>query len=245
MGYSDPEIAQGRKVNDGQHAYIEIEETIEIEEQWREDIEALEFEVPVWTADRVEEKCEIRVIDSMGNLVVNPYRDLLFKGFSFRDAERVSVTETNEGFVATFLDSKPITLTMQAIVYNAALPNNWRDRWINYYREYFRGSKLSERNASLYLLLDGLVIKGSFVDYAISEEGHGADRAVPINISMLTSGADIYPVTTGMKGASHMKFVYPEDVDFIIKELIANQKKAYKTKANTTMSTSGAATNVY
>lgn len=139
---------------------------------------------------------------------VNEYSDFILQRVEDTRMEKNQIIETFGDSFVYFFGEKPRIVTISGMLINTE-DFNWRSQFWANYEEFFRGSKLVERNARVYLGYDTLVMEGypltaSAVDDSTNPYG------IPFSMSLLmtnffdhsTIGSVRFPGATDMNAGN-------------------------------------------
>lgn len=136
----------------------------------------------------------IPVIDAAGELRptgAGPQRTVSWTNFlvqsvSEQRQEKQQIVETFGDSYIFFFGESPRMLQVQGILINSA-DFNWRAEWWENYERYFRGTRLVERAARLYLIYDEIIVEGYLLNASASESAQN-NSAVQFNFTIYVTG---------------------------------------------------------
>lgn len=153
----------------------------------------------------------VNVIDAAGNVLegessvarTNQYTNFFIQQVAEERHEKKQLVETfGDAFIFFFGESPRVTQVSGVLLNSADF--NWRNEfWANYER-YFRGTRLVEQNARLYLIYDDLIIEGYMLS-AQAQDSASTPNLVQFNFTMFVTGYSTisalgdpnYPTPTG------------------------------------------------
>lgn len=101
--------------------------------------------------------------------------------------EKLQLLETFGQAYGFFFGERPRVVQFSGTLVNT-VDFNWRSEWWANYENVFRGTKLVERNARLYITYDDIVIEGYMLNAAIGQQAEGSPNLVSLNFSMWVTG---------------------------------------------------------
>lgn len=118
--------------------------------------------------------------------LVQEYADYILQGISEQRSEKQQIVETFGDPYVYFFGERPRIIEVQGLLINTE-DFNWKSQFWKNYDEYFRGTKLVERNARVYLSWDTNIVEGYLLQASASENSQ-EPYSVPFNFSMLVTG---------------------------------------------------------
>lgn len=101
--------------------------------------------------------------------------------------EKLQLLETFGQAYGFFFGERPRVVQFSGVLVNTA-DFNWRSEWWENYENIFRGTKLVERNARLYISYDDIVVEGYMLNSAIGQQAEANPNLVSLNFSMWVTG---------------------------------------------------------
>lgn len=100
--------------------------------------------------------------------------------------EKQQIVDTFGETYIFFFGEAPRFVSVQGMLLNTA-DFNWRDEFWENYDRYFRGTKLVERGARLYLIYDEIIIEGYMMKASATESAQNP-WVIPFNFQMFVTG---------------------------------------------------------
>jgi len=101
--------------------------------------------------------------------------------------EKLQLLETFGQAYGFFFGERPRVVQFSGVLVNTA-DFNWRSEWWENYENIFRGTKLVERNARLYISYDDIVVEGYMLNSVIGQQAEANPNLVSLNFSMWVTG---------------------------------------------------------
>lgn len=101
--------------------------------------------------------------------------------------EKLQLLETFGQAYGFFFGERPRVVQFSGTLVNT-VDFNWRSEWWANYEEVFRGTKLVEKNARMYITYDDIVIEGYMLNSAIGQQAEANPNLVSLNFSMWVTG---------------------------------------------------------
>jgi len=114
------------------------------------------------------------------------YADYILQAVSEQRQEKQQIIETFGDPYVYFFGERPRIIEVQGLLINTE-DFNWKSQFWKNYDEFFRGTKLVERNARVYLSWDTNIVEGYMLSASASENSQ-EPYSVPFNFSMLVTG---------------------------------------------------------
>ena len=148
-----------------------------------------------------------------GQGLVAEYSDFILQGVVDSRAEKTQIIETFGETYAYFYGEKPRFLKFNGLLMNTE-DFNWRAQFWHNYDTFFRGSKLVEKNARLYLAYDTIVVEGYAIE-AIAQDDSDDPYSVPFTVTMLLTNYHEYSTV----GATKFPGIPADSLDVLNDEL--------------------------
>jgi hypothetical protein len=135
------------------------------------------------------------VIDAAGEEVdvdtasgrTKQYTNFFISSISEQRHEKQQIIETFGDSWIYFFGEAPRMWNVQGQLLNTA-DFNWRAEWWENYERYFRGTRLVEAGARLYLMYDDVIIEGYMVNAAAQETSSPSPQVLPFSFQMFITG---------------------------------------------------------
>ena len=114
------------------------------------------------------------------------YADYILQAINEQRVEKQQIIETFGDPYVYFFGERPRIIEVQGLLINTE-DFNWKSQFWKNYDEFFRGTKLVERNARVYLSWDTNIVEGYMLQASATENSQEA-YSVPFNFSMLVTG---------------------------------------------------------
>jgi hypothetical protein len=101
--------------------------------------------------------------------------------------EKLQLLETFGQAYGFFFGERPRVVQFSGLLVNTA-DFNWRSEWWANYEAVFRGTKLVEKNARLYITYDDIVIEGYMLNANTGQQAEANPNLVTLNFSMWVTG---------------------------------------------------------
>ena len=136
----------------------------------------------------------IPVIDAAGEEVLTQdgkayttyYSNFFVQTVQEERSEKSQIVDTFGETYIFFFGESPRFLSVQGMLLNTA-DFNWRDEFWENYERYFRGTRLVERGARLYLIYDEIIVEGYMVKANATESAQNP-WVIPFNFQMFVTG---------------------------------------------------------
>lgn len=136
----------------------------------------------------------IQVIDAAGETLVESdgrrytthYTNFLMQSVVEERQEKQQIVETFGDPYIFFFGERPRMLQVNGFLLNTA-DFNWRAEFWENYDRYFRGTKLVEQGARLYLIYDDIIVEGYMLQ-AVAQESAPQPNAIQFNFLMFITG---------------------------------------------------------
>lgn len=119
------------------------------------------------------------------NSPTDAYSDFILQTIQTQRAEKQQIVETFGDFYVFFFGQQPMSITVNGMLVNSE-DFNWRTEFWHNYDKYFRGSKLVQMNARVYLAYDTVVIEGYPYSASASEDNMFSAQ-IPFTMSMIVT----------------------------------------------------------
>lgn len=134
------------------------------------------------------------VIDAAGETVVTrdrkayttQYTNFLVQQVVEERSEKQQIVETFGDSYIFFFGESPRIVQVQGVLLNTA-DFNWRAEWWDNYERYFRGTRLVEHGARLYLIYDDILIEGYMIS-AQAQDSAQTPYVVPLSFQLYVTG---------------------------------------------------------
>lgn len=177
----------------------------------------VEFVAPRFYTVREDTKATLRVLDKSGKDIVNPLQNFILSSLNFSMVERADISETYDGVDILFMGEKPTMVQFSGTLINALSPN-WRDEFMVYYSQNLRGSVIAQKQATILLTVDGMLIEGAILSAGISQESNN-DGVVPFSIQMIAPNG-IYNALATLVGSTLNSVEIPKNLTRIQQALV-------------------------
>ena len=136
----------------------------------------------------------INVIDAAGGILegegsvakTSNYTNFFIQTVAEERQEKQQIVDTFGDAFIFFFGESPRIFHVSGVLLNT-LDFNWRNEfWANYER-YFRGTRLVEQNARLYLIYDDIIIEGYMIG-ATAQDDANRPHLIQFNFSMFVTG---------------------------------------------------------
>jgi len=114
------------------------------------------------------------------------YADYILQGITEQRSEKQQIIETFGDPYVYFFGERPRIVEVRGLLINTE-DFNWKSQFWKNYDEFFRGTKLVQRNARVYLSWDTNIIEGYILQAAASETSE-EPYSVPFSFQMLITG---------------------------------------------------------
>lgn len=114
------------------------------------------------------------------------YSNFFVMGIQEQRQEKQQIVETFGDDYIFFFGESPRMLTVSGMLLNTA-DFNWRAEWWENYERFFRGTKLVEMGARLYLIFEDVMVEGYIVG-AQSQEDSQNPQVIQFNFQMFVTG---------------------------------------------------------
>ena len=134
------------------------------------------------------------VIDAAGEVVVTrdnksyttQYTNFLVQQVVEERSEKQQIVETFGDSYIFFFGESPRIVQVSGVLLNTA-DFNWRAEWWDNYERYFRGTRLVEYGARLYLIYDDILIEGYMIS-AQAQDTAQTPYVVPLQFQLFVTG---------------------------------------------------------
>jgi len=156
----------------------------------------------------------IPVIDAAGELyeqgegtaTTTYYSNFIVTNVSEQRQEKQQIVDTFGDSYIFFFGESPRLLQVQGVLLNTA-DFNWRAEFWHNYEHYFRGTRLVEMGARLYLIYDEQIVEG-FMTSAQAQEDNQNRHVLPFSFQMYLTGY------TNFSDLGKSDFPAPPDMDY-------------------------------
>lgn len=142
-----------------------------------------------------------------GGNVTTFYTNFFIRSVAEQRQEKQQIVETfGESFIF-FFGEAPRMLQVQGLLLNTA-DFNWRaEFWYNY-DKYFRGTRLVERGARLYLIYDDIIVEGYMIGANAQESSAPNPHVIPLSFNIFVTGY------SNISRIGDPDFPAPTDIDY-------------------------------
>lgn len=145
------------------------------------------------------------VLEQDGKAYTTYYSNFFVQTVQEERSEKQQIVDTFGESYIFFFGESPRFLTVQGMLLNTA-DFNWRDEFWENYERYFRGTRLVERGARLYLIYDEIIVEGYLIKANATESAQNP-WVIPFNFQMFVTGYTALsnigdPRIRGSEGAS-------------------------------------------
>jgi len=134
------------------------------------------------------------VIDAAGETVVTgdgkayttQYTNFLVQQVVEERSEKQQIVETFGDSYIFFFGESPRLVQVQGLLLNTA-DFNWRAEWWDNYERYFRGTRLVENGARIYLIYDDILIEGYMIS-AQAQDTAQTPYVIPLSFQLFVTG---------------------------------------------------------
>lgn len=176
-----------------------------------------------------------RVTDGLGQTM--KYSNFILQSVQEARIEKQQIIETFGDDYVFFFGEKPRIVTFSGVLVNSA-DFNWKNEWWKNYDELFRGTRLVEENARLYIYYDDVVASG-YVMSSQTQLESGSPHVVPFSFQLfVTDQVDISNVGSVLF-QNYTTGVPPEPASFSGVSSAADQAVKEKTLRDAIGSTGG------
>jgi len=134
------------------------------------------------------------------------YTNFFVQQISEERHEKQQVVDTFGDSFIFFFGEAPRMLRVSGLLLNTA-DFNWRNEWWANYERYFRGTKLVELGARLYLIYDDRIIEG-YMTGAQANDNSQQKEVIQFSFSMFVTGS------TDISALGDPRFPSPTDLDY-------------------------------
>jgi hypothetical protein len=134
------------------------------------------------------------VIDAAGDIVTTQdgkayttqYTNFLIQSVSDQRSEKKQIVETFGDAYIFFYGEAPRVIQVQGLLLNTA-DFNWRAEWWENYERYFRGTRLVENGARIYLMYDDIIVEGYMIEAQASDDSQRPE-IIPLSFQLFVTG---------------------------------------------------------
>ena len=126
------------------------------------------------------------VLEQDGKAYTTYYSNFFVQTVQEERSEKQQIVDTFGETYIFFFGESPRFLSVQGMLLNTA-DFNWRDEFWENYERYFRGTRLVERGARLYLIYDEIIVEGYMVKANATESAENP-WVIPFNFQMFVTG---------------------------------------------------------
>jgi len=157
----------------------------------------------------------IPVIDAAGDEysvetdtgVTTQYSNFFIRNVQEQRHEKQQIVETFGDSWIFFFGEAPRMWNVSGMLLNTA-DFNWRAEWWENYERYFRGTRLVELGARLYIMYDDIIVEGYMVSANAQEAAEPVPAAIPFNFQMFVTGY------SNISRIGDPQFPTPTDLDY-------------------------------
>lgn len=135
------------------------------------------------------------------------YSNFFIQSVSEQRHEKQQIVETFGDSWIFFFGESPVMWNVQGFLLNTA-DFNWRAEWWENYERYFRGTRLVELGARLYVMYDDLIVEGYMVAASSQESAAPTPEVLPFNFQMFVTGY------SNVSRIGDPNFPAPTDLDY-------------------------------
>ena len=136
--------------------------------------------------------------DGVKNPSASAWRAFSLQSVDETRREKIQLIETFGEAYTFFYGEHARVLNCSGVLVNSE-SHNWRALFWQNYDEFFRGTRLVERNARIYLTWDDIIVQGYMLS-AQARETAGDPHMIPFNFSLLVIRYDNIAMSTVSKG---------------------------------------------
>lgn len=126
------------------------------------------------------------VFEQDGKAYTTYYSNFFVQTVQEQRSEKQQIVDTFGETYIFFFGESPRFIQVQGMLLNT-LDFNWRDEFWENYERYFRGTKLVERGARLYLIYDEIIVEGYMVQAQATESAENP-WVIPFTFNMFVTG---------------------------------------------------------
>lgn len=126
------------------------------------------------------------IMENDGRAYTTFYSNFFVQTVQEERTEKQQIVDTFGETYIFFFGESPRFVSVQGMLLNTA-DFNWRDEFWENYDRYFRGTKLVERGARLYLIYDEIIIEGYMIKAGAMESAENP-LVIPFNFQMFVTG---------------------------------------------------------
>jgi len=134
------------------------------------------------------------ILDAAGEIVTSrdgksyttSYSNFLVQNVVEERHEKQQIVETFGDSYIFFFGESPRVLQVNGLLLNTA-DFNWRAEWWENYERYFRGTRLVERNARLYMIFDDVIVEGYMLQCQANDNAQ-APHVIQMTFQLFVTG---------------------------------------------------------
>lgn len=142
-----------------------------------------------------------------GGNVTTTYANFFVQAVSEQRQEKQQIVETFGDSWIFFFGEAPRMLQVQGYLLNTA-DFNWRAEFWENYDRYFRGTRLVELGARLYLMYDDIIVEGYLINASANESAAPNSEVIQFSFQMFVTGY------TNVSRLGDPNFPSPTDLDY-------------------------------